>query len=136
MITKRAFIDPEVGLLRQFARRHLSRDMCDAVHKLFPPDFRMITKKGSRIVKAASRIEDAMGFITDRIRRPGPPQTLYIPPTRKKKVDENGNILKPLVGQKNKGEFFGKRNGTFLGSYADDIVRAINRNFSDSSTGD
>ncbi len=96
----------------------------------------MITNSAHYLLKAASRIEDAMGFITDRIRRPGPPQSLYIPPTRKKKVDENGNILKPLVGHKNKGEFFGKRNGSFFGSYSDDIVRAINRNFSDSSTGD
>lgn len=136
MITKYGFINLEVGLLRQFARRHLSKDMCDAVHKLFPPDFRMITKKGSRIVKAASRIEDAMGFITDRIRRPGPPQTLYIPPTRKKKVDENGNILKPLIGHKGKGEIFGKRPGGFFAGFGDDIARIIGRNFSDSTTGE
>lgn len=131
MIAKRAFIDLEVGLLRQFARRHLSEDMCDAVHKLFPPDFRMITKKGSTIIKAASRIEDAMGFITDRIRRPGPPQTLYIPPTRKKKVDENGNILKPLVGHKNKGEFFGKFTSKPFAMYADDAARIITPQFAD-----
>ncbi len=96
----------------------------------------MITNSAFTLLKVASRIEDAMGFITDRIRRPVPPQSLYIPPTRKKKVDENGNILKPLVGHKNKGEIFGKRNGAVFGSYADDIARAINRNFSDSSTGD
>lgn len=93
----------------------------------------MITPTGHSLVKQARRIEDAMGFVTDRIRRPGPPQTLYIPPTRKKKVDENGNILKPLVGCKNKGEFFGKFNGKFFGSYADDIARAVSRNFSDST---
>lgn len=131
MITKHGFINLEVALLRQFARRNLSKDMCDAVHKLFPPDFRMITRTGSRIVKEASRIEDAMSFVTDRIRRPAPPQTLFVPPTRKKKVDENGNILKPLVGHKNKGEFFGKFNGKFFGNYIDDIARALYRNNSD-----
>lgn len=96
----------------------------------------MITQTGISLVKQASRIEDAMGFITDRIRRPGSPQTLYIPPTRKKKVDENGNILKPLVGHKNKGEFFGKRPGGFFAGFGDDIARIVGRNFSDSATGE
>lgn len=90
----------------------------------------MITKLGSEIIKSASCIEDAMSFVTERIRCPGPPQTLFIPPTRKKKVDENGNILKPLVGHKNKGEFFGKFNGKFFANYADDVARALYRNFS------
>lgn len=91
----------------------------------------MITKSGQALIKEAVRVEDAMSFVTERIRRPGPPQTLFVPPTRKKKVDENGNILKPLVGHKNKGEFFGKFNGKLFGSYTDDIARTLYRNYSD-----
>lgn len=69
----------------------------------------MITRTGKALVKRAKSVEEAMGFVTDRILRPDIPQTLYVAPTRKKKVDDNGNILKPLIGHKNKGEFFGKR---------------------------
>ena len=58
----------------------------------------MITPRGLSLVKEASRIEDAMKFVTDRVVLPSPPQTLRVPPTRRKKVDENGNILKPLSG--------------------------------------
>lgn len=92
----------------------------------------MITACGTALIKRAMRVEDAMSFVTDRIRRPGPPQTLFVPPTRKKKVDENGNILKPLAGCKNRGELFGKFNPKFLGVYADDFARAVQRKFSNS----
>lgn len=71
----------------------------------------MITKLGCAIVKEAKNVEDAMNFVTECIRHPAHPQLLFIPPTRKKKVDENGNILKPLAGMVDKGEFFGKWRG-------------------------
>lgn len=73
----------------------------------------MITRLGEILVKKASSVEDAMSFVTERIKRPGSPDTLIVPPTKKKKVDENGNILKPLAGRKNSGEFFGKRWGPY-----------------------
>lgn len=73
----------------------------------------MITSTGKELIKQAKlgkkakSVEEAMGFVTDRILRPDISQT--VPPTRKKKVDENGNILKPLIGHTNQGKFFGKR---------------------------
>lgn len=55
-----------------------------------------------------SDVKRGLGFITESIRGREPVTELGVAPTRKKKVDSQGNLLKGVRPRHDKGELFGK----------------------------